>query len=116
VINRNLAVVCSDETMRASIKMAPAVVGHPGARTTKEGFVIEHRIPPAGDPFYAASLGSHRIQDQADAARACFCGCYEGVVYLGEVVLAEDGEEVEVIEAVPCRRAAAKPFSPAWLV
>jgi hypothetical protein len=26
------------------------------------------------------------------------------VVYLGEVVLGEDGEEVEVIEAVPCRR------------
>jgi hypothetical protein len=81
------------------------VVGHPGARTTKEGFVIEHRIPPAGDPFYAASLGSHRIQDQADAARACFCGCYEGVVYLGELVEdQETGEEVEVYTAVRCCR------------
>ena len=33
--------------------------------------------------------------------------CYEGVVYIGHLV--EDpgtGEEVEVIEAVPCRRCA----------
>ena len=33
------------------------------------------------------------------------CACYEGVVYIGHLV--EDprtGEEVEVIEAVPCRR------------
>jgi hypothetical protein len=31
-------------------------------------------------------------------------GCYEGIVYLGRLVVEEDGEEVEVIEAVPCRR------------
>jgi hypothetical protein len=30
-------------------------------------------------------------------------GCYEGVVYLGHLV-EEDGEEVEVIERVPCKR------------
>jgi hypothetical protein len=30
-------------------------------------------------------------------------GCYEGVVYLGHLV-EQDGEEVEVIEAVACRR------------
>jgi hypothetical protein len=30
-------------------------------------------------------------------------GCYGGVVYIGHLV-EEDGEEVEVIEAVPCRR------------
>jgi hypothetical protein len=30
-------------------------------------------------------------------------GCYEGVVYIGHLVEA-DGEEVEVIEAVPCKR------------
>jgi hypothetical protein len=29
--------------------------------------------------------------------------CYEGVVYIGHLV-EEDGEEVEVIEALPCRR------------
>ena len=31
--------------------------------------------------------------------------CLEGVVYIGRLV-EEDGEEVEVIEAVPCRRCA----------
>ena len=31
-------------------------------------------------------------------------GCYDGVVYLGHMVEGEDGEEVEVFEAVPCRR------------
>jgi uncharacterized protein YciI len=31
--------------------------------------------------------------------------CYEGVVYIGHLV-EEDGEEVEVVEAVPCRRCA----------
>ena len=31
--------------------------------------------------------------------------CLEGVVYIGRLV-EEDGEEVEIIEAVPCRRCA----------
>jgi hypothetical protein len=30
--------------------------------------------------------------------------CIEGVVYVGHLVVAEDGEEVEVVETVPCRR------------
>lgn len=30
-------------------------------------------------------------------------GCYEGLVYIGRLV-EEDGDEVEVITAVPCRR------------
>jgi hypothetical protein len=30
--------------------------------------------------------------------------CYGGWVYLGHLVEGEDGEEVEVVEAVPCRR------------
>jgi len=30
-------------------------------------------------------------------------GCYDGLVFIGHFV-EEDGEEVEVIEAVPCRR------------
>jgi hypothetical protein len=34
-------------------------------------------------------------------------GCYEGVVYIGHLARdPETGEEVEVIEAVPCRRCA----------
>jgi len=32
-------------------------------------------------------------------------GCYDGLVFIGHFV-EEDGEEVEVIEAVPCRRCA----------
>jgi hypothetical protein len=53
-------------------------------------------IPPAGDPFHAAP----HDQDHPHA-------CNDGVVYIGHLV--EDpgtGNEVEVIEAVPCRRCA----------
>ena len=31
-------------------------------------------------------------------------GCYEGFVYIGHIVEDENGEPVEVIERVPCRR------------
>jgi hypothetical protein len=31
-------------------------------------------------------------------------GCYDGVVYIGHLVIGEDGDEAEVIEAVPCQR------------
>jgi hypothetical protein len=36
--------------------------------------------------------------------------CLEGVVYIGHLVAGEDGNEVEVIEAVPCRCCADSPF------
>jgi hypothetical protein len=67
------------------------------------------RIPPAGDPFYAASLGSRRTDpDQGHQERDCFA-CYEGVVYLGELLEDEDGEEeYEVYTAVRCRRCGAR--------
>jgi hypothetical protein len=32
------------------------------------------------------------------------CACLEGVVYVGRLVVGEDGEEVEHIEAVPSLR------------
>ena len=41
-------------------------------------------------------------------ATECFA-CYEGVVYIGLLIEDESGEEVEVIEAVPCRRCAGEP-------
>jgi hypothetical protein len=68
--------------------------------------VDEVRIPPAGDPFYAAS---RRTDDTIEAHYASLergipCYCYGGVVYIGHMVIGEDGEEVEVFEAVPCRR------------
>jgi len=37
--------------------------------------------------------------------RLCPCACMSGVVYIGHLVEA-DGEEDEVVEAVPCRRCA----------
>ena len=33
------------------------------------------------------------------------CACLNGVVYIGHLV-EEDGEEVEILEPVPCRRCA----------
>lgn len=33
------------------------------------------------------------------------CACYDGMVFIGRMI-EEDGEEVEVVEAVPCRRCA----------
>ena len=71
----------------------------------------EVRIPPAGDPFYAASLGSHRTDhDDVETHYAALerleppHGCIAGVVYIGHLLEGEDGDEVEVYEAVPCRR------------
>ena len=32
-------------------------------------------------------------------------GCYEGLVFVGHLI-EEDGEEVEVVETIPCRRCA----------
>ena len=31
------------------------------------------------------------------------CACMNGTVFIGHLVVGDDGEEVEVIEAVPCR-------------
>jgi hypothetical protein len=41
-------------------------------------------------------------QDQAERPHVC----NEGLVYIGHLVIGEDGEEVEVFDAVPCRRCA----------
>ena len=48
------------------------------------------------------------IEDHDDTVEAHYASlerphaCLEGVVYIGRLV-EEDGEEVEIIEAVPCR-------------
>jgi hypothetical protein len=39
------------------------------------------------------------------------CACYDGLVFIGHLV-EEDGEEVAVVEAVPCCRCAADARSP----
>ena len=68
----------------------------------------EHTISPAGDPFYAAA---HRHEDveahyaaleRLDAPH----GCISGVVYIGELVIADNGEEAEILHPVLCRRCA----------
>ena len=35
--------------------------------------------------------------------------CYEGLVYIGHLVTTEEGEEIEVVVSVPCRRCASTP-------
>ena len=47
--------------------------------------------------------------DTVEAHYACLerpHACIDGIVYIGHLVVAEDGEAAEVIEAVPCRRCA----------
>jgi hypothetical protein len=66
--------------------------------STKKSSASPHTITApntrAGDGFYAAS-------------RHLECpACYEGVVYLTYEDIAPGGDEVEVLEAVPCRRCA----------
>ena len=48
----------------------------------------------SGDPF-------HHVGAQRDETPH---GCYGGVVYLGEMVMTEEGEEEEVFYPVLCRR------------
>jgi hypothetical protein len=56
---------------------------------------------------------AHPSEDHDDTVQAHYASlerphaCYEGVVYVGHLVVDPGtGEEVEVIEAVPCRRCA----------
>jgi hypothetical protein len=49
----------------------------------------------------------HDHDDTLDAHYSCLerpHGCYGGLVFIGHLVEDECGEEVEVVEAVPCRR------------
>src|SRR5215217_5140772 len=76
----------------------PQVLEHPGARPTRRHLMDEHTISPAGDPFHAAP-------DDQDHPHACL----NGYVYLGYTAVDEQtGEEVERIEALPCRRCASE--------
>jgi hypothetical protein len=79
--------------------------------------VDEHTISPAGDPFYAAPHAHQSTEDPDDTVEAHYAcllerahACYQGVVFIGHVVEEPGtGEEVEVIEAIPCRRCADSP-------
>ncbi|MDQ3567992.1 MAG: hypothetical protein M3397_07920 [Actinomycetota bacterium] len=49
------------------------------------------------DTLDAHYSGLERLRSEAH-------GCYDGLVFIGHLVEDECGEEVEVVEAVPCRR------------
>ena len=58
-----------------------------------------YEVNDGGDGIaYAGSKLEGSDQDQLHA-------CLEGIVYVGHLV-EENGEEVEIFEAVPCRRCA----------
>jgi hypothetical protein len=86
--------------------MAPRECALPGTRPTERmATVDEHTISPAGDSFTSAPQRDDTIEAHyASLERAC--GCYGGYHYIGHMVTGEDGEEVEVFEAVPCCRCA----------
>ncbi len=59
-----------------------------------------------------SSPSGHPSTDHDDPVEAHYaglergipCACYGGYHYIGHKVEGEDGDEVEVFEAVPCRR------------
>ena len=57
----------------------------------------EHTISPAGDPFYAEGQRPNPDHESPH-------GCIDGWVYLGFEGEDGNGEHVEEIERVPCRR------------
>lgn len=62
--------------------------------------MAEIRIPAAGDPFTSKPITPERDIDHPSGPH----GCIDGLVYIGHLIRDEDDEEVEVIEALPCRR------------
>ena len=57
----------------------------------------------------SAQPSTEEQDDTVEAHYACLerpHACTNGIVYVGHLVVGEDGEEVEVFEAVPCRRCA----------
>ena len=85
--------------------MAPQVFAHPEARTTKGHFMATQKS--------SAPRAHPSTDDHDDTVEAHYSAlerlrphaCDGGVVFIGHLV-EEDGEEVEVFEAVPCRRCA----------
>jgi len=44
--------------------------------------------------------------DDSDDSEERPHGCYSGVIFIGHMVVDEDGEEVEIFSAYPCQRCA----------
>ncbi len=53
------------------------------------------------------SSAPHRPSPAEDAPHGTPHGCYRGLVFIGHLVEDESGEEVEIVEAVACRRCGA---------
>jgi len=74
--------------------MAPQVVGHPGTRTTRRSLMATTE---------SSAPNAHPSTEEQDHPQACL----NGYVYLGYTAVDEEtGEEVERVEALPCRRCA----------
>jgi hypothetical protein len=74
--------------------MAPAVLAHPGAWTTRRHLMATQK---------SSAPRAHPSTEEQDHPHACL----NGYVYLGYTAFDEEtGEEVERIEALPCRRCA----------
>ena len=46
------------------------------------------------------------IRDDRCPVRLECALCYRGLVYIGRLEMTEEGEEIEVVESIPCRRCA----------
>jgi hypothetical protein len=87
--------------------MAPTRLPPLGAWTTRRPPVIDQKSSAPAHP----STEDH--DDTVEAHYACLerpHACLEGFVYIGCLVVGDDGEEVEVVEAVPCRRCSGDEF------
>jgi hypothetical protein len=81
-------------------EMAPAVLEHPGARTTRRHLMATQK---SSAPHAHPSTGDHDLHHDQDHPHACL----DGYVYLGYTDIDEEtDEEVERVEALPCRRCA----------
>jgi hypothetical protein len=86
--------------------MASQVVAHPEARTTRSCLMATEKSSAAhahssteehDDTIEAHYSALERLRPHA---------CTGGWVFVGHLVVGDDGEEVERVEALPCRRCA----------
>ena len=92
--------------------MPPRVGEHPGGRPTERMATVDSTKSSApaahvAKPSEEEARGDDTIEAHyTSLERGIPCYCYGGYHYVGHMAIGEDGEEVEVFEAVPCRRCA----------
>jgi hypothetical protein len=83
--------------------MAPQESPLPEARPTERVQTVDSTdSSPSGHP---STDHDDTIEAHYASLERAWC-CYGGYHYIGHMVEGEDGEEVEVFEAVPCHRCA----------